>query len=83
MRLVNIFMNNKEIPLHELHLAGNALGSNQIIYLINQLHLDSLRKSLSTQDDDVFIFPYLRILDLNGRSIFFSNSQIILLEMME
>ena len=72
MRLVSVFMNNKTIPLHELHLAGNSLGVNQIIYLINQLHLDSIRKSLSTDED--FIFPYLRVLDLNGMDFIAFNS---------
>ena len=69
MQLVNAFINNKSIPLHDLHLAGNNITANQISYLINQLKLDSIRHSHSSQTSSPFIFPFLTVLNLNGRQI--------------
>ena len=59
-------MNNSSIPLQALHLAGNGLGANQIFYLLNQLHMNSLRNSQGSNTEPDFIFPQLQILNLNG-----------------
>ena len=66
MQLVNAFINNKAISLQELHLAGNNITANQISYLINQLKLDSIRHTHSKQTSSPFIFPSLKVLNLNG-----------------
>lgn len=67
IRLISAFMNNSTIPLQALHLAGNGLGANQIFYLLNQLHMNSLRNSQGSEAEPDFIFPKLQILNLNGR----------------
>ncbi|KAK8821951.1 hypothetical protein WA538_000048 [Blastocystis sp. DL] len=69
IRLISAFMNNSTIPLQALHLAGNGLGANQIFYLLNQLHMNSLRNSQGSEAEPDFIFPKLQILNLNGNPI--------------
>ena len=67
MQLVNAFLNIKTIPLRELHLPGNNITANQMSYLINQLHLNLIRHSHSSQQSSPFIFPSLKVLNLNGK----------------
>ena len=58
--LISTFLDNTNIVLKELHLAGNNIGCEQINYLISQLNVEE------TSASNHFIFQSLRILNLNG-----------------
>ena len=58
--LISTFLDNTNIVLKELHLAGNNIGCEQINYLMNQLNVEE------TSASNHFIFQSLRILNLNG-----------------
>ena len=60
--LVDTFTNS-DIPITELHLAGNQLTCNQIIYLIHQMRVPYRQ---SNPDFMNCVFPKLHLLDLNG-----------------
>lgn len=60
--LINTFTNS-DIPITELHLAGNQLTCNQIIFLIHQVRVPYRQ---SNPDFHNSVFPQLRLLDLNG-----------------
>ena len=72
---MNLLINTEDIPIKELHLAGNQITSNQILYLFSLLHIDVTRSYYNQPSSALrspqFILPSLQILDFNGFSFFF------------
>ena len=72
---MNLLINTEDIPIKELHLAGNQITSNQILYLFSLLHIDVTtsyyNQPSSALRSPQFILPSLHILDFNGFSFFF------------
>ena len=63
MQLINSFT-DAEIPIEEVHLEGNQLTFNQIIFLIHQMRIP-YRRSFPIEQRH-HLFPHLRVLNLNS-----------------
>ncbi len=64
MSLVSTFLDNTNLVLKELHLAGNNLGFEDINYLLSQMNVNGGAEEGA--ESRHIIWPYLRILNLNG-----------------
>ena len=67
MSLVSTFLDNTNLVLKELHLAGNNLGFEDINYLLSQMNVNGGAEE--SAESRHIIWPYLRILNLNVVSV--------------